>query len=193
MPASHGPQAFPRERPLPPPPWVLVGLRGAGKTTVGRALATLSGRAFVDLDQVLERRTGSSIATLLDEGEARFRQLEADLLRTSLELLCLGTPQAAVLATGGGVVLDPESRRLLAALPVIYLEASPALLASRVGADAQERPALVSGGPLAEAEALLAVRGAFYSELATHVLDASLPPDEVAAAAYACLGGEAAG
>jgi len=131
-----------------------------------------SGRKFVDLDQVLERRMGQSIPQLLAAGEVGFRRLEADLLRTCLELLCLGTPQASVLATGGGVVEDAGSRQLLRALPVVYLEAAPAVLAARVSADAQERPALVSGGPLAEAQALLERRDPLYREVATHVVSA---------------------
>lgn len=169
----------PRQRVLPPLPWVLVGLRGAGKTTLGRALAVAHARSFVDLDEVLERRTGQSIPQLLAGGEASFRQLEADLLRTTLELLCLGTPQATVLATGGGAVEHPESRRLLRALPVAYLEAPPALLAERVAADDRERPALAPGGPLAEAEALLARRDPLYREVATHVVPAEGEPAQL--------------
>lgn len=182
----------PPDRPLPPLPWVLVGLRGAGKTSVGRRLAELSGRAFVDLDDVLERRTGEDIASLLAQGEGRFRQLEADLLRTSLELLCLGTPRATVLATGGGVVEHPESLRLLRTLPVVYLSATPSLLAARVTADERTRPALIPGGAEAEAEALLARRDPLYREVATHVVPAEGTLAEVAKAALRSFASDAA-
>tara|TARA_R110002072_G_scaffold140375_1_gene284607 strand:- start:91 stop:552 length:462 start_codon:yes stop_codon:yes gene_type:complete len=153
-------------------------------------LAEASGRKFVDLDEVLERRMGQSIPQLLAAGEPSFRRLEADLLRTCLELLCLGTPQASVLATGGGVVEDPDSRRLLRALPVVYLQAAPALLAARVRADAQERPALVAGGPLREAEALWERRDPLYREVATHVVSAADVAPVVSAAALRLLSAE---
>jgi shikimate kinase len=179
--------ADPRQRALPPPPWVLVGLRGAGKTSVGRLLAEEHGRTFVDLDEVLERRTGQTIPELLAGGEAGFRQLEADLLRTCVELLCLGTPQASVLATGGGAVEHPESRRLLRALPVVYLELAAAISAERVRQDERARPALAPGGPLAEAEALFERRDPLYREVATHVVSAAAAASEVSAKIGALL------
>lgn len=160
----------------------LVGLRGAGKSTVGAALARAMRRPFVDLDRAVEGRAGRTVRELFAlEGEAAFRALESEALAEALRLL-----PRAVLATGGGVVLDPENRRLLRErATVVYLRAEPALLAARVSADpatADGRPALVEGGPLAEAERLLLVRDPLYREVAHLVVDAARPIEELVAA-----------
>lgn len=163
-----------------PRPLCLVGLRGAGKTSVGAALAERLGRPFVDLDRALERRCGRTIPELLAEGQAAFRQREASVLRFALAFLT-GSERGVVIATGGGVVLSPQNRALLReAAQVVYLRAAPEVLAARVAADeAEERPALVEGGPLAEAQALLAERDPLYREVAARVVSAGRPLDEV--------------
>lgn len=163
--------------PLPPPPWVLVGLRGAGKSTLGSALARELGWAFVDLDAALERRAGRSIPELFASlGVEGFRDLEQEVLHAALELLCCGTPERALVASGGGVVERAANRRLLGALPVIYLHAAPATLARRVAADPRGRPPLLEGGPLSEAQALYARRDPLYRGLARHVVCAEGTP-----------------
>jgi shikimate kinase len=90
------------------PNLVLVGPMGAGKTSIGRRIAELHGLAFVDADREIETRTGAPVATIFDcEGEAGFRERERAVL---VELL---DADGAVIATGGGAVLDPGTRRLL--------------------------------------------------------------------------------
>ncbi|MGZ3323318.1 MAG: shikimate kinase, partial [Xanthobacteraceae bacterium] len=86
----------------------LVGLMGAGKTTIGRMLARRLGMHFADSDHEIEARTGASVPWIFEiEGEASFRRREADMIRE------LTASSGLVLATGGGAVLNPESRRLL--------------------------------------------------------------------------------
>src|SRR5206468_2255832 len=109
-----------------------------GKSEVGRRLARRLGRPFVDLDQLVEAAAGRTVAAIFaSEGEARFRALERD----AVEEAC-AVPDA-VIATGGGTLLDPENRRRLAAAgPVVCLVASPEEIARRVG-DVTNRPLLV--------------------------------------------------
>src|SRR5437899_188667 len=109
---------------------VLVGLMGVGKTTIGRRVARHLKRPFVDADAELEQRTGRSVRELFElEGEEGFRQREAELLAQLLQ-----AREPIVIAAGGGVVVRGDNRDLLrsAAARVIYLEAAPAFLASRV-------------------------------------------------------------
>lgn len=159
----------------------LVGLRGAGKSTVGAALARATGRPFLDLDRAIEDRAGRTLRALFaEDGEATFRALEQEALGEALRLI-----PGLVLATGGGVVLAADSRALLRAHTVIYLHAPPELLAARVSADPRsgdDRPALVAGGPLAEARALYAARDRLYREVSSRVVDAAPAPAEVVAA-----------
>ena len=85
---------------------VLIGPMGAGKSTIGRHLARLLQLRFVDLDELIEQRTGVTIPLIFEvEGEAGFRQRESEMLRETLE-----TPERLILATGGGVILDPLNR-----------------------------------------------------------------------------------
>src|SRR5579863_5712063 len=87
---------------------VLVGMMGAGKSTVGRRLAALLGRNFVDTDDEISAMTGKTVAELFSsEGEARFRAVESQVLREALES---HTP--SVIAVGGGAVLDSSNREL---------------------------------------------------------------------------------
>ncbi len=144
----------------------LVGLRGTGKSTVGRLVAARLGWPFADADEEIERAAGRTVAAIFAaEGEAGFRDREAAVL-TDL----LARPRV-VLAAGGGAVLRPENRRLFQTCGVVaWLTADPAALAERLAADlstADRRPALTSLGPVAELAALLEVRAALYAQVAT--------------------------
>lgn len=144
----------------------LVGLMGAGKTTAGRILARRLKRTFHDSDQEIERRCGVKVPVIFDiEGEAGFRQREASMIA---ELTAL---EDVVLATGGGAILAPASRRHLATRgTVVYLHAQPAALYERVRRD-KNRPLLATGDPLARLAALYAERDPLYREVADIVVD----------------------
>lgn len=142
----------------------LIGGRGSGKTTVGGALAGRLGWAFLDADAEVVRREGREIPRIFSEdGEAAFREREAAAIAAAL-----GRPGDAVLATGGGAVLNAATRdRLRAAGPVVWLTADAETLADRVAADADTRPSL-TGRPAAEEMAdVLASRTPLYQKTAT--------------------------
>jgi shikimate kinase len=151
----------------------LVGMMGAGKTTVGRRLARRLGWAFVDADRELEARLGVPIATIFElEGEAGFRQRESALIDE------LSGRNALVLATGGGAVLDPVNRGVLHERGrVIYLRASVGDLWHRLRRD-KVRPLLRTADPRARIEALLALRDPLYREAAHVVVDTGRQPIE---------------
>jgi shikimate kinase len=144
----------------------LVGMMGAGKTTVGRLLARRLKRAFYDSDLEVEARCGVAIAVIFDiEGEAGFRTREAQVIG---ELSAL---EGIVLATGGGAVLDPRNRRRLASRgTVAYLHASPQALYARIGHD-RRRPLLAAPDPRKRLEALYAERDPLYREIADVVIE----------------------
>jgi shikimate kinase len=144
----------------------LVGLMGAGKTTVGRLLARRLKLRFFDSDQEIERRCGVKIPLIFEiEGEAGFRSREQQAVA---ELAAL---EGIVLATGGGAVLDEDNRRRLAAGgTVVYLNARPEDLYERVRHDRQ-RPLLSSGDPLARLRELHAERDPLYRSVADLVVE----------------------
>lgn len=144
----------------------LIGLMGAGKTTVGRLLARRLKMRFIDSDHEVERRCGVKIPVIFEiEGEAGFRLREQQAIE---ELTAL---DGIVLATGGGVVLAEENRRRLAAFgTVVYLRARPEDLYDRVRHD-RNRPMLASGHPLARLRELHAERDPLYRAVADLVLD----------------------
>jgi shikimate kinase len=120
---------------------VLVGLMGSGKSTVGRRLAKRLGRPFVDADDVIVEREGRLITEIYEAGgEAAFRAAEADVMA---DLLARSEP--SVVAAGGGVVVTPANRELLRCpgVTVVWLDASPAFLASR--AQARSHRPLLAG------------------------------------------------
>jgi shikimate kinase len=161
----------------------LVGLMGAGKSTVGRRLASAWGRSFVDLDDAVVAEAGRSIAELFAaEGEDGFRDRESAALRAAL-----AASAPVVVATGGGVVLRDENRALLAdEAVVVWLDADVATLAARVG-DGTGRP-LLADGPEARLRALDAARRPLYSAAADLRVDTTdLGTDEVVAAVEAGL------
>lgn len=147
---------------------VIVGLMGAGKTTVGKALAKRLGWRFFDSDHEIERKTGVSVATVFEiEGEAGFRRREAETLAE----LCKS--ERIVLATGGGAVLSAENRTCLSEAGfVVYLKASPQQLYERTRHD-RNRPLLQVADPLARLESLYTERAPLYEEVADFVIDSS--------------------
>lgn len=148
----------------------LVGLMGAGKTTVGRALAKRLGMRFVDSDQEIEARTGATIPLIFEiEGEASFRRREAEVIRD------LTQQQGVVLATGGGAVLNPESRNFLKTRgTVIYLRASVNSLLHRTVND-RNRPLLQTADPRKKIEELARQREPLYNEIAHFTVDTGSP------------------
>ncbi|HEY1381697.1 MAG TPA: shikimate kinase, partial [Gemmataceae bacterium] len=135
----------------------LIGPRGSGKSTVGRLLAARLGWAFADADEELEARAGRSIAAVFAaEGEAGFRDREAELLRDLARL------DRHVIACGGGAVLRPESRQLLRATgQCVWLTGDAATLCRRLDCDpatAARRPALTALPGPAEVERVVRER-----------------------------------
>jgi shikimate kinase len=139
---------------------VLIGLSGAGKSTVARLLSERLGAGAVDLDAAIESDARSSVAQIFArEGEAGFRRREVDRLSSVLR------DGPAVLACGGGVILEPEARALLSAgSRVVWLEVSPAEAARRLGDGVAVRPLLADGLP--KLEAMLAERRGLYGQIA---------------------------
>ncbi|WP_143745870.1 bifunctional shikimate kinase/3-dehydroquinate synthase AroKB [Massilia sp. KIM] len=148
----------------------LVGLMGAGKTTIGRMLARKLNKRFVDSDHEIEARTGASIPWIFEiEGEACFRRREADMIRE------LSAQHDLVLATGGGAILNPASRALLAERgTVVYLRASINSILARTAHD-KNRPLLQTADPRKKLEELLAQRDPLYREIADLVIDTGRP------------------
>jgi 3-dehydroquinate synthase len=148
----------------------LVGLMGSGKTTIGKALARRLSLRFVDADHEIEARTGASIPLIFEiEGEASFRQREADVIRD------LSAQQGIVLATGGGAVLNEQSRRLLRERgTVVYLKATVASILQRTSHD-RNRPLLQTADPKAKIEALSRERAPLYEEVAHITVETGRP------------------
>jgi shikimate kinase len=150
----------------------LVGMPGSGKSTVGAELAGRLGVPFIDLDVEIERRAGRSITEIFEvQGEATFRALEAK------ELLDASTHDPAVIACGGGVVLEPANRITLRNTGTcVFLDVPLDVLATRVRPDA-DRPLIRAAGDL---ERILSDRVPMYREFAAHVVDGAGDPGEVA-------------
>jgi len=146
----------------------LVGLPGAGKSTLGRQLARRLNKTFVDADAELERKLGVTIPTIFEiEGEASFRDREEAVLAE------LATLSGVVLATGGGVVIRPANReRLKANGTVIYLHAMPELLRERTRRS-RHRPLLNAADPIARLAELYAARDALYREVASMIIESN--------------------
>lgn len=144
----------------------LVGLMGAGKTTIGRLLARRLGWEFVDSDHEIVARTGVSIPTIFEiEGEAGFRRRECQIIEE------LTARHHIVMATGGGVVLAEENRTRLAGNGMVaYLDVSPRQLYERTRHD-RNRPLLQVDDPLRRLQTLHDERAPLYREVADVVID----------------------
>ena len=154
---------------------VLVGVPGAGKTTVGKLLAKNLGIDFFDSDQVIESRAGKSVSDIFtQDGEPAFRKLEHDVV---VELL---DSNNVVLALGGGSLGNDETRAKVKDATTVWLVAGLAQAVDRVGMN-RNRPLLLGNvrGQLAD---LMAAREPFYKEVAAIAVDTSkLIPSEVVA------------
>ncbi|WP_222846765.1 shikimate kinase [Chitinolyticbacter meiyuanensis] len=148
--------------------YFLVGMMGAGKTTVGRALAKATGKHFYDSDHEIESRTGVRIPTIFEvEGETGFRAREAAMIAE------LAAQKDIVLATGGGAVLNPDSRAALARGGfVIYLRASVDDIYQRTAHD-KNRPLLQTANPKERIRELFEARDPLYREVADLTVDTS--------------------
>lgn len=144
----------------------LVGMMGAGKTTIGRLLARRLKRGFVDSDQVIEERTGVKIPLIFEiEGEQGFRR------RESLVLEELARERQLVVATGGGVVLNADNRACLVRSGwVVYLYVPARILWERTRQD-KSRPLLQVADPRARIEALFNERDPLYRSIADIVVE----------------------
>ena len=142
----------------------LVGPMGAGKSTIGRQLAALLKKDFLDVDHEIERRTGAAIPLIFEiEGEPGFRRREA------LAVDELTRKTNVVLATGGGAVLDPDNRKALRERgSVVYLRAEIDILVERTRRD-RNRPLLQTPDPRAKLEEIMRVREPLYRATA-HVI-----------------------
>ncbi len=164
----------------------LVGLRGAGKSTVGLLLAAKLGAPFVDLDDEIAREVKvrgiahgdtTAGAFFASHGPEQFRAVEAAVLEA-----VLAQSPTIVLACGGGVVESDANRALLRERArCVWLSAASEVLAARVDADSTSRPPLALGGSLAEARELAVRRSRWYREISVLEIDSGvLTPREVA-------------
>lgn len=143
---------------------------GSGKTTVGRALAKKLNKRFIDSDHEIEARTGASIPLIFEiEGEESFRQREAEVIRD------LTAQQDIVLATGGGAILNADSRAFLKSRgTVVYLRASTSSILQRTSHD-KNRPLLQTADPRARIEELSLQREPYYREVAHITVETGRP------------------
>ena len=146
----------------------LVGLMGSGKTSVGKVLARMLGKLFVDSDHELERVTGVGIPVIFEiEGESGFRERERKMIAD------LVIRDNIVLATGGGAILAPENRNNLKSNgTVIYLRAPIKALLRRTQRD-RHRPLLRVADPAAKLQELFDARDPLYREAASLIFDTS--------------------
>ena len=153
----------------------LVGMMGSGKTSTGRPLAEQLGYGFVDADAVIEQAAGCTIPEIFEQdGEAGFRALEGQVLNA------ISQRHSLVVATGGGVVTQPENWGLLHSGIVIWLDVIPEQLIQRLRTDSTIRPLLQTEDPEAALDALLAERRPLYAEADLTVVIQQETPAEVA-------------
>ena len=154
----------------------LIGLRGAGKSTIGKKLASELERPFVELDALIEEEAGLGLAEIFTlHGESYYRRLERQVLSR-----LLASESDAVLATGGSLVNDAATYRMLKAnATTIWLKAEPEQHLERVVAQGDRRPMAGRADPLAELRSLLDNREPLYREAELVIDTSSLVPDAV--------------
>jgi XRE family aerobic/anaerobic benzoate catabolism transcriptional regulator len=164
----------------------LVGLRGAGKTAIGRRVAEMLGVRFVEQDELVERAAGLPLATIFAmHGEPYYRRVARDVLAKLLT-----ESDGGVLATGGGIVTDPEAWTLLRQrCETVWLRARPDDHWARVLAQGDLRPGAASANAQGELRALLAAREPLYSHAALTVDTSALGVEGAAQAIVRHLGG----
>jgi shikimate kinase len=147
----------------------LVGLMGAGKTTIGRQLARALAVPFYDSDKAIEERTGVDIPTIFEfEGEEGFREREQKMLQELTQM------QGVVLATGGGAILREQNRKLLINNGfIVYLQCSVDRILERTRRDTQ-RPLLKTENPKERIETLFAQREPLYLACADFKVDTGI-------------------
>lgn len=156
-------------------PLVLVGMMGAGKTTVGRRLASRLNRHFLDSDEEIEKAAQMSIPEIFEQrGEPEFRAGETRVIARVLK------DRGVVLATGGGAFVNPETRRLIKAGAIsVWLKAEVDILFERVSRRSN-RPLLKTANPRATLERLIEDRYPIYAEADITVVSRDVPQDVVA-------------
>jgi shikimate kinase len=156
-------------------PVVLVGMMGAGKTTVGRRLASRLERHFIDSDEEIEKAAGMSIEDMFaSHGESEFRAGEARVIARILR------DRDIVLATGGGAFVNPETRALIKSLALsVYITAEFELLFQRVSRRAN-RPLLRTANPRETLRDLIDARSPIYAEADVTIASRDVPQDAVA-------------
>jgi shikimate kinase len=156
-------------------PIVLVGMMGAGKTTVGRRLANRLSRRFVDSDEEIEKAAGMSIPDIFRlHGEADFRAGEVKVIARLLR------EEGLVLGTGGGAFITPETRELVKQAAVsVWIKADFELLFARV-ARRSNRPLLKTANPRETLKHLIDLRYPIYAEADVTVVSRDVPQDQVA-------------
>ena len=161
-----------------PRPVVLVGLMGAGKTSVGRRLAQCLDTRFVDSDHAIEHAAGMTIAEIFDRyGETEFRALERRVIKRLLE-----AGEYGVVALGGGAFMDPATRDLvLREGHVVWLKAALDVLVERTGRKPGKRPLLAAGEPRAILADLQARREPVYALAHDTVVSGEGPLSQVVA------------
>jgi len=176
------------QSPAPNPVWqgqpiVLVGLMGAGKSTVGRRLAQRLHVPFVDADTEIETAAGMTVSDIFARfGEAHFRDGE----RRVIARLITGEPR--VIATGGGAFIQDETRALILDNTLsVWLDASPEVLVARV-ARRDTRPLLREGDPRAVLEELARVRNPIYAQAHLRIVSQHAPHDATVNAILKAIG-----
>lgn len=155
-------------------PIFLIGPMASGKTSVGKALAKLLGREFIDTDKIVVQRNGTIAEIFAAHGEAEFRRLETEALKEAAS-------SCGVIATGGGAVLSEENRRLIEhSGPAVYLEIDERAVTPRLmGQNA--RPLLAGEDPVTRWVSIFEVREQLYQETANLVIDARRKPPRILA------------
>ena len=161
---------------------ILVGFMGTGKTTVGKLVAKHLGKSFIDMDNVIEEKTGKTIPAIFDEdGEKHFRDLERKVA------MDLSQKRNLVVATGGGIVLNQDNIKDFAAHGVVVcLSARPEIIMQRVSTDCH-RPLLEGSDKYNRLLSILDARRDLYAAIPCQVDTTDLTPDEVVDRVESCF------
>ncbi len=154
----------------------LYGFMGVGKTVVGKALAEMTGMAFVDLDEEIVERAGRTIPEIFEEGEVAFREIERGITQE------IAARDGQVIACGGGTILEADNLSSLKRNSIlVLLTAEPEMILKRVMAEGDVRPLLNGEDKLQRIESLLEARNSAYTQAAELILDTSrITPEQVA-------------